>query len=387
MSFEQTSNPEYSTFIALSKYARWLPEKQRRETWEETVNRYIDFWVNKGKITEEEGQELYDAIYTLEVMPSMRALMTAGVALDRDNVAGFNCSYKAIEGLGEGLEVYTDEMYEAGIEAPITINISKPIDFDESMYILTCGTGLGFSCERQYISNLPTIGHKLPRKTYKISKENYPGVPVEELSTIDHNTIRVADSKYGWASALRILIVELYNGNFWVNWDMSEIRPAGEPLKTFGGRASGPDPLVTLFSYCREVFKKANKRKLTSIEVHGIICKIAEVVVVGSVRRSALLSLSNLSDSRMRTAKSGQWWNHNPEFALSNNSVAYTEKPDSETFLREWLNLVESKSGERGIFNRVASQKRAAVNGRRDTTHAFGTNPLLFYWRYAIADR
>ncbi len=383
MSFKQTSNPEYSQFIALSKYARWLPEEGRRETWEETVDRYIDFFSKKYPEIMGNGsnetlniqEDLFKAIYNLEIMPSMRALMTAGPALDRDNVAGFNCSYRQASGSGEKLKVLTPEMETAGITEPVKIAVSKPIAFDEIMYILMCGTGVGFSCERQVIADLPVIGHKCARRTYVWDNKNYPGVGEWDISFINNNIIRVVDSKYGWASALRILLIELYNGNFNVSWNLSHIRPAGAPLKTFGGRASGPEPLADLFNYCVALFKSANNRKLTSIEVHGLVCKIAEIVVVGGVRRSALISLSNLSDDRMRHAKSGSWWSSNPEFALSNNSVAYTERPDMETFMREWLALIESKSGERGIFNREASIVQALKNGRRKADSEFGTNP------------
>ena len=256
----------------------------------------------------------------------MRALMTAGEALDRDNVAGFNCAY---------------------------IAMNRQRAFDEVAYILMCGTGVGFSCERQEVAMLPSIA--------------------EEFFESE-STIVVPDSKIGWASSFRELISLLYSGKI-PKWDLSKIRPAGAPLKTFGGRASGPGPLDDLFRYCVSVFRNAAGRKLTSIEVHGIVCKIAEIVVVGGVRRSALISLSNLSDDRMRHAKSGQWWVDSPEFALANNSACYTEKPDMETFMREWLSLVESKSGERGIFNREASQKQVLKNGRRDGNHSFGTNP------------
>lgn len=377
---------QYQEYIALSRYARWLPEQKRRETWEETVERYINFWRHKyGDFSDNEKTigieealaECRDAILDLEVMPSMRALMTAGEALDRDNVAGFNCSYREVSGSGKSLEILTDEMKAAGFDTPVTINISTPIAFDEIMYILLCGTGVGFSCERQVIASLPIIGHKLPRSVYARTDENYPGVPIDELSTYSakYNKIYVADTKYGWASALRILITELYNGNFDVGWDLSKIRPAGSPLKTFGGRASGPDPLNELFNYTARLFRTAGGRKLTSIDVHGLICKIAQVVVVGGVRRSALISLSNLSDDRMRHAKSGMWWEHHNEYALANNSVAYTEKPDIDTFMREWLALMESKSGERGIFNRQASKYQAERNGRRSTERDFGTNP------------
>ena len=369
---------QYQEFIALSRYARWLPEEKRRETWEETVDRYVSYWASKGYISAEEAAMLREAVSKLEVMPSMRALMTAGEALDRDNVAGFNCSYAEAGGNGEQLSVLTDEMKEHGITSPITINISNPRALDEIMYILLCGTGVGFSCERQVIDSLPVVGHKLPRSYYKRTDENYPGVPKDELSTYSSkfNTIYVADSKYGWASSLRILINELYNGNFDIQWDTSSVRPEGSPLKTFGGRASGPGPLNELFRYAVDLFRNAAGRKLTSVEVHGLVCKIAEIVVVGGVRRSALISLSNLSDNRMRHAKSGQWWESHNEYRLANNSVAYTEKPDMESFMREWLSLVESKSGERGIFSRVASKQQAERNGRRDSSYSFGTNPL-----------
>jgi ribonucleoside-diphosphate reductase alpha chain len=317
---------QYQEYIALSRYARWLPEEGRRETWEETCWRYVNYWKDKGHITDEEGELLFSAISNTEVMPSMRALMTAGEALDRDNVAGFNCSFLAID---------------------------RQRAFDELMYVLMCGTGVGFSVERQFISKLPSVA--------------------EEMHESD-TTIVVSDSKIGWATAFRELISLLYNGKI-PKWDVSKVRKAGAPLKTFGGRASGPEPLDDLFKYSCNLFRNAVGRRLSSIEVHGLVCKIAEIVVVGGVRRSALISLSNLSDDRMRHAKSGQWWSNHPEFALANNSVSYTEKPDGETFMREWLALVESKSGERGIFNREASQRQAEANGRRDGAYAFGTNP------------
>ena len=311
---------QYRAFIARSRYARWLPEHGRRETWEETVDRYINFFKNRVTSNAEsfDWSSLKNAILNHEVMPSMRALMTAGEALDRDNVAGFNCSF---------------------------LNMDRIRAFDELMYILMCGTGVGFSCERQYVSKLPTIAEDF-----------------HDTDTIIH----VKDSKIGWAAAYRELISLLYAGQI-PKWDMSKIRPAGAPLKTFGGRASGPAPLDDLFRYTVTTFRGAARRKLSSIEVHGLVCKIAEIVVVGGVRRSALISLSNLSDDRMRHAKSGQWWVEHPEYALANNSVAYTERPDMETFLREWTSLVESKSGERGLFSRSASQRQAAKNGRRNT--------------------
>lgn len=320
---------EYQNFISLSRYARWLPEESRRENWSETVARYINYFRDRTSglpLRDEVYDELESAILNLDVMPSMRALMTAGEALDRDNVAGFNCSY---------------------------LVINRQRAFDELMYVLMCGTGVGFSCERDEVRNLPTIA--------------------EEMHETD-TTIVVSDSKIGWASAFRELISLLYSGKI-PKWDLSRVRGAGEPLKTFGGRASGPEPLDDLFHYSVNLFRTSIGRKLTSVEVHGLVCKIAEIVVVGGVRRSALISLSSFSDDRMRHAKSGQWWIENPEYALANNSVAYTVKPDMESFMREWLALVESKSGERGIFNRQASQEQAAKNGRRDNTFTFGTNP------------
>ena len=317
---------DYQNFIATSRYARWLEEEGRRETWTETVTRYVDYMADKTGLDKKTTDEIWNAIYSLDVMPSMRALMTAGPALDRDNTAGYNCSY---------------------------LPVNDPKSFDEAMYILLCGTGVGFSVERQYIDKLPEIPEKLfPSQT----------------------TIVVRDSKEGWAKAFRMLIALLYAGEV-PDYDVSMIRPAGARLKTFGGRASGPAPLVDLFKFTINMFKGAVGRKLNSYECHSIMCKIGEIVVVGGVRRSAMISLSNLSDIRMRHAKTGQWWETAPHMALSNNSVAYTDKPDSETFLREWTSLVESKSGERGIFNRVSAQKQAAKNGRRNPDYEFGTNP------------
>jgi ribonucleoside-triphosphate reductase len=317
---------QYQQFIHKSRYARWIPEHSRRETWSETVFRYVQFWRDRVQITVKEGQKLYDAIHNLEVMPSMRCMMTAGVALDKDNVAGFNCSY---------------------------LHIDSPRSFDELMYVLMCGTGVGFSVERNFINKLPEIAESF-HKTDSV--------------------IVVSDSKIGWASAFRELIAMLYAGKI-PQWDVSRVRGSGERLKTFGGRASGPDPLVDLFNFCIEVFQKAKGRKLTSIECHDIVCKIADIVVVGGVRRSALISLSNLSDQRMAKAKSGDWWRNEGQRALANNSVAYTEKPDFQSFLSEMQTMYESKAGERGIFSRVAAQKIAGRNGRRDADQDFGTNP------------
>ena len=317
---------DYQRFIHASRYARWMPDESRRETWEETVNRYTSFFKNRFPDTFPD-QEVNKAIHDLNVMPSMRCLMSAGAALERDEIAGYNCSFIAID---------------------------SPKAFDEVMYVLMCGTGVGFSVERQFTNNLPTIA--------------------EEFHETD-TTIRVKDSRIGWASAYRELISLLYSGRV-PKWDTSGIRPAGARLKTFGGRASGPKPLEDLFQFTVHTFKKAAGRKLNSLECHDIVCKVADIVIVGGVRRSALISLSNLTDDRMRNAKNGAWWESDVQRALANNSVAYTEKPDVGIFLKEWTTLYESKSGERGIFNRVAATKKASSNGRRDVDgFEYGTNP------------
>ena len=318
---------DYQTFIATSRYARWLEEENRRETWGETVGRYMSFLKKStDKVEPEVWEELEEAILNLQVMPSMRALMTAGVAAERDNTCIYNCSYLPVDHIRA---------------------------FDEAMFILLCGTGVGFSVERQSISKLPDIPTELNQS---------------------NDVIFVEDSKEGWAKSLHKLLSHLYTGDI-PKWDVSAVRPAGARLKTFGGRASGSQPLVDLFNFVVEKFKGAAGRKLNSIECHDIMCKIGEVVVVGGVRRSAMISLSNLSDGRMAKAKSGSWWENEGQRALANNSVAYTDKPDMEGFMREWLSLVESKSGERGIFSRVAADKHVAMNGRRETGHEWGTNP------------
>ena len=317
---------QYQQFIHKSRYARWRPELNRRETWAETVQRYVGFWEDRGQIDDKVSKKLYKAIHDMDVMPSMRCMMTAGVALDKDNVAGFNCSYLAID---------------------------SPRSFDELMYVLMCGTGVGFSVERNFITKLPVVAETF-HKTDSV--------------------IVVSDSKIGWASAFRELIAMLFAGKI-PQYDVSKVRGAGERLKTFGGRASGPEPLEDLFHFCIAVFQKAAGRKLNSLECHDIVCKIADIVVVGGVRRSALISLSNLSDPRMAKAKNGNWWENEGQRRLANNSVAYTEKPDFEAFLGEMQNMYESKAGERGIFSRVAAQKIAARNGRRDPDQDFGTNP------------
>lgn len=323
----------YQEFIHLSRYSRWLPDEGRRETWEETIARYFDFFTEHlqetchYKLTNALRNQLEEAVLTQKVMPSMRCLMTAGEALKRENIAGYNCSYIAVD---------------------------KPHAFDEILYVLMNGTGVGFSVERQYISQLPVVA--------------------EEFHSTD-TTIVVADSKLGWAKALKELVGLLYAGQVPM-WDLSKVRPAGAPLKTFGGRASGPEPLNQLFEFCVNTFKHAAGRKLNSVECHDIVCKIAEIVVVGGVRRSALISLSNLSDDRMRHAKAGQWWNDHGQRALANNSACYTEKPDIGIFMDEWKALYDSKSGERGIFNRASANRMATASGRREVEeHEFGTNP------------
>ena len=318
---------EYQSFIHKSRYARYLDEEGRRETWEETVDRYISFWSERlGGRYYADLAEIRESILRTEVMPSMRCLMTAGPALDRDEVAGYNCAYVAVD---------------------------HPRVFDEILYVLMCGTGVGFSVERQYVNKLPVVA--------------------EEIHDSE-TTIRVADSKIGWARAFRELVACLYAGDA-PSWDLSGIRPAGERLKTFGGRASGPAPLEDLFRYSVGLFKGAVGRRLTSIECHDLICKVASIVVVGGVRRSALISLSNLTDQRMRHAKDGQFWESNPHRSLANNSVCYTETPDPEIFMEEWLAMYRSKSGERGVFNREAAEKQVARSGRRETGMDWGTNP------------
>ena len=323
----------YQEFIHLSRYSRWLSEEKRRETWGETVSRYFDYFtehlqeLHKYKLPDRLRNELETAVLDLKVMPSMRCLMTAGEALKRENIAGYNCSF---------------------------VTVNRVQAFDEILYVLMNGTGVGFSVERQEVAKLP---------------------PIAEEFFMSDTTIVVADSKLGWAKAYKELVGMLYIGQI-PRWDLNKVRPSGAPLKTFGGRASGPEPLENLFNFTVNKFKNAASRQLSSIECHDIVCKIAEIVVVGGVRRSALISLSNLSDDRMRHAKSGQWWEANPQRALANNSACYTERPDMGIFMKEWLALYESKSGERGIFSRESVTKQAAKNGRRETEgHSFGTNP------------
>ena len=323
--FASTGTQLYSQFIHVSRYARWLDDKKRRESWSETVDRYINFFKDRNPDAVD-YDELRAGIYDIDVMPSMRALMTAGPALNKCNVAAYNCAY---------------------------LPISHPRSFDELMYILMCGTGVGFSVERQYVAKLPEIAEK-----------HYP----------TDSIIVVPDSKRGWCKSFKELISLLYTGCV-PTWDLTKIRLEGARLKTFGGRASGPKPLDDLFKFTVNLFKKAAGRRLTSLECHDLCCKIAEVVVVGGVRRSALISLSNPSDDRMRQAKSGQWWIEDGQRALANNSTSYTEKPDFSVFLKEWNSLYKSKSGERGFFSRYAAQAKAAESGRRDPDHEFGCNP------------
>jgi ribonucleoside-triphosphate reductase len=324
-------NP-YENFIALSRYARWIPEENRRETWGETVDRYFSFMLDHLKSNfnyiPEAGliKDLKSAVYDRSVMPSMRAVMTAGAALDRDHVAGYNCSF---------------------------VPVDNPRSFDETMYILMCGTGVGFSVEYKYVNKLPAVPESF-----------------EKSSTV----IVVEDSKTGWAKAYRELLAMLWAGQI-PSIDVSKLRPAGARLKTMGGRSSGPQPLVNLFDFTIAKFKGAAGRQLKPIEAHDIMCKIGEVVVVGGVRRSAMISLSNINDIEMAAAKSGNWWENNSQRALSNNSVAYSRKPEMEQFIAEWKNLYDSKSGERGIYNVAAAQKQAARWGRRSEEVHYGTNP------------
>jgi len=315
----------YQKTIAASRYARYIPELNRRETWEETVDRMVTYLQSKTPGLDKEFKEIKQAVLNLEIMPSMRLMMSAGEACERDNIAAYNCSYLAIN--------------------------SKRA-FSECLYILMNGTGVGFSCERQEIAKLPAIP--------------------DELTVVD-DVIVVGDSKLGWAKAFKKLLSSLWEGDI-PTVDYSQVRPAGARLKTFGGRASGPEPLERLFKFVQETFQHSKGRKLTSLEVHDIVCMVGEIVVVGGVRRSALISLSNLTDKRMREAKMGAWYNDFAYRGLANNSVAYTEKPDMETFMEEWVSLVKSKSGERGIFNRVAAQNQAAKQGR-DKDLSYGTNP------------
>ena len=323
-------NP-YENFIAMSRYARWIQSENRRETWKETVDRYFSFMLNHLKenfdYTPDEIllSNLKDAVYKRNVMPSMRAVMTSGPALERDNVAGYNCSY---------------------------LPVDHPRAFDETMYILMCGSGVGFSVEYKYINKLPLVPSVLEKSG---------------------EVIVVEDSKSGWATAYKMLLKNLWDGKI-PSFDVTKVRPAGARLKTMGGRSSGPQPLVNLFDFTIAKFKTAAGRQLKPIECHDIMCKIGEVVVVGGVRRSAMISLSNINDIEMASAKSGNWWENNPQRALSNNSVAYSRKPDMEQFIAEWKSLYDSKSGERGIYNVAAAQKQAALYGRDPDIH-YGTNP------------
>jgi ribonucleoside-triphosphate reductase (thioredoxin) len=319
----------YSTYIAKSRYSRFLNSENRRENWDETVKRYFDFMEKhllENYSHQMDRKPLEEAVVNLEVMPSMRAIMTAGKALERDNTAGYNCSY---------------------------LPVDDPKSFDEAMYILLCGTGVGFSVEHKYVNKLPEVPDRL---------------------FDSETTVVVSDSKEGWAKSLRQLIALLYSGEV-PKWDLSKVRPAGARLKTFGGRASGPGPLDELFKFTINKFKGASGRRLSSLECHDILCKIGEVVVVGGVRRSAMISLSDLEDDRMRAAKSGNWWEHNGQRALANNSATYESKPEIGQFLQEWTSLYNSHSGERGIFSREAAVNQAQKNGRRNPNYDFGTNP------------
>ena len=332
MSISNSLPTSYQQFIHKSRYARWIEEENRRENWNETVARYVSFMEKSLKenhnynISKTDKSTITEYITNLSVMPSMRAMMTAGEALERDNVCGYNCSY---------------------------LPVDSPRSFDEAMYILMCGTGVGFSVERENVDKLPVVSESMQKSDV---------------------VIVVDDSKMGWAKSYRELIALLYSGMI-PSWDVSKIRPAGARLKVMGGRASGADPLVNLFEFTVRKFRNAKGRKLYPVECHDIMCKVGEVVVVGGVRRSALISLSNLGDDQMRHAKAGEWWNANGQRALANNSIAYKGKPDMDTYMREWLALYEAKSGERGMFNRQAADKQVAKNGRRETGHMWGTNP------------
>ena len=320
---------QYREYIAASRYARYIDDKSRRETWEETVQRFIDYIFERTPAIAEDKEtkkELFNAILNHELMPSMRALMTAGKSADRDNTCIYNCSY---------------------------LPVDDPKSFDEAMFILLCGTGVGFSVESKYINDLPEVP--------------------DRLFDSEH-TISVHDSKEGWAKSLRLLLAHLYSGEV-PKWDISKVRPAGARLKTFGGRASGPEPLVDLFAFTVAMFKNAKGRKLNSLECHDLMCKIGEVVVVGGVRRSAMISLSDLNDERIRHAKTGPWWETAPHRALANNSAVYNETPTVGKFMEEWVSLYNSHSGERGIFNREAAKKTVAKYGHRDVDYDFGTNP------------
>ena len=317
----------YQDFIHISRYARYSDELKRRETWSETVDRYIKFFQNRTSNNKKvPWEDLRKAILNLEVMPSMRCLMTAGPALEKDQVAGYNCSYIAID---------------------------NQKAFDEVMYILMCGTGVGFSVESRYTNKLPEVP--------------------DELHDTD-TTVVFKDSKLGWASGYREFVSLLYSGKI-PKWDVSKVRPAGARLKSFGGRASGPEPLIDLLRFTLNIFHKAHGRKLTTLECHDIVCKIADIVVCGGVRRSALISLSDLNDDHIRNAKSGSWWLADGQRALANNSAVYEQKPDMDTFMSEWIALYKSRSGERGMFSRTASQNAAAKYGRRDPKMDYGTNP------------
>lgn len=317
----------FEEFIHISRYAKWIEAEKRRETWFETVSRLVNYYSKVANFTEEEYKEVFDAIYNLEVMPSMRAMMSAGPALDRCNVAGYNCAY---------------------------LTVDSPRAFDEAMYILMCGTGVGFSVEKKYVDKLPQVA------------ENF---------TDSDTVVKVGDSKEGWATAFKQFVSLLYSGVV-PKWDTSGVRPAGARLKTFGGRASGPEPLEDLFRFSINLFRKAAGRRLTTLEAHDLMCKIADIVVVGGVRRSAMISLSDVTDDRMRSAKSGEWWSSNGQRRLANNSAVYERhRPEMELFMKEWFSLYNSKSGERGIFSRYACENIVARNGRRDVNHEFGTNP------------
>ena len=298
-------------FIGYLIYARWIPEEGRRETWIETVGRYMDFMKENlgAKLSGEDYKELHIAILNHQVLPSMRLLWSAGVAAKATNVAAYNCSY---------------------------IAITQIIDFSEILYISMCGTGVGFSVEEKAVQNLPQI-------------------KIQTGEILETHIVK--DSKAGWADALTLGLTTWFDGKD-IKFDFSQLRPAGSRLKTMGGLSSGPTSLLSLVSFCREKILRRQGRRLSALDVHDIVCKIGECAVMGGVRRSALISLSDLDDLAMRDAKKGQFYITNPERGVANNSTIFNSKPSSAEFLEEWLALVKSGSGERGIFNRGGLPKQ-----------------------------
>lgn len=315
----------FQSFIFISRYSRWLPSHNRRESWDECVDRWWNYFTDKVP-TLAERPDVKEAILNLEVLPSMRSLMTAGIALDHDNTCLYNCSYLPIESVDS---------------------------FAELFVILMNGTGTGYSVERQYTDKLPTVANKIVKNFDKV--------------------IVVEDSKEGWGNALKTLFNDLYSGKH-PKWDLSKVRPSGARLKTFGGRASGPAPLDNLFKFLVKVFYNAQGRKLSALECHDTCCAIANAVIVGGVRRSAMISLSDLGDREIAMCKSGAWWEQAGFRSYANNSAVYRGKPPMGQFLEEWTSLYNSHSGERGMINRRALQEQAVKWGREKNCE-YGTNP------------